>query len=135
MVFATQPGLLEQLEDNNKSLDEITKCLEAYLDTKRLAFSRFFFLSNDELLEILAQVSKFCYEIINLFLPDFHPLNQTLEPVILFIMIHESYCLNNFRHGTLMRYKGIFKNASTLFTAWNSLPRTRKENQGIKKVP
>ncbi|XP_074097467.1 dynein heavy chain at 16F [Cotesia typhae] len=55
MVFTTQPGLLEQLEDNNKSLDEITKCLEAYLDTKRLAFPRFFFLSNDELLEILAQ--------------------------------------------------------------------------------
>ncbi|XP_053596859.1 dynein axonemal heavy chain 6 [Microplitis demolitor] len=55
MVFATQPGLFEQLEDNNRSLDEITKCLEAYLDTKRIAFPRFFFLSNDELLEILAQ--------------------------------------------------------------------------------
>lgn len=58
MVFATQPGLFEQLEDNNRSLDEITKCLEAYLDTKRIAFPRFFFLSNDELLEILAQVNK-----------------------------------------------------------------------------
>ncbi|KAK0176317.1 hypothetical protein PV328_000464 [Microctonus aethiopoides] len=55
MVSCTQPGLLEQLQENNKNLDEIIKCLEAYLDTKRIAFPRFFFLSNDELLEILAQ--------------------------------------------------------------------------------
>lgn len=57
MPAATQPGLLELLEENNKMLDEVMKCLEAYLETKRIAFPRFFFLSNDELLEILAQVS------------------------------------------------------------------------------
>lgn len=56
MVSCTQPGILEQLEENNKNLDEITKCLEVYLDSKRIAFPRFFFLSNEELLEILAQV-------------------------------------------------------------------------------
>lgn len=56
MVSCTQPGLLKQLQENNKNLDEIIMCLEAYLDTKRIAFPRFFFLSNDELLEILAQV-------------------------------------------------------------------------------
>ncbi|XP_048507335.1 dynein axonemal heavy chain 6 [Athalia rosae] len=50
-----QPGLYEKFIENNKNLDQILKCLEAYLETKRIAFPRFFFLSNDELLEILAQ--------------------------------------------------------------------------------
>ena len=52
---ATQPGLVEQFQNNNALLDQIQKCLEAYLESKRVIFSRFYFLSNDELLEILAQ--------------------------------------------------------------------------------
>ncbi|XP_054012221.1 dynein axonemal heavy chain 6 [Hylaeus anthracinus] len=58
MPACTQPGLLELLEENNRRLDEVMKCLEAYLETKRVAFPRFFFLSNDELLEILAQTKN-----------------------------------------------------------------------------
>ncbi|CAB3225668.1 unnamed protein product [Arctia plantaginis] len=55
MPAATQPKLYEEFVRNNEMLDQIMKCLEAYLETKRVAFPRFFFLSNDELLEILAQ--------------------------------------------------------------------------------
>ncbi|XP_018593809.2 dynein heavy chain 6, axonemal [Scleropages formosus] len=51
----TQPGLLEVFRNNNALLDQIQKCLEAYLESKRAIFPRFYFLSNDELLEILAQ--------------------------------------------------------------------------------
>ncbi|XP_070782457.1 dynein axonemal heavy chain 6 [Enoplosus armatus] len=52
---ATQPDLLETFECNNTLLDKIQKCLEAYLESKRVIFPRFYFLSNDELLKILAQ--------------------------------------------------------------------------------
>ena len=50
-----QEGLLEVLTRFNKELDNIQKSLEDYLQTKRKAFPRFYFLSNDELLKILSQ--------------------------------------------------------------------------------
>ncbi len=46
--------IVEKTRHNNKILDDIEKSLEDYLETKRKAFPRFYFLSSDELLLMLA---------------------------------------------------------------------------------
>lgn len=58
LAAGTTPGWLEQFTKNNETLDRVQKELEEYLETKRMAFPRFYFLSNDELLEILAQTKN-----------------------------------------------------------------------------
>ena len=48
-------GRLESLVEANKILEIVQKELNNYLETKRSAFSRFYFLSNDDLLSILSE--------------------------------------------------------------------------------
>lgn len=47
-------GLLLELKRHNATLDQVQKQLNKYLETKRRSFPRFYFLSDDELLHILA---------------------------------------------------------------------------------
>ena len=46
---------MDKFRESAKLLDMVQKGLSDYLETKRAGFSRFYFLSNDELLEILSQ--------------------------------------------------------------------------------
>ena len=53
--LAKNPGLVDKLKANNEAVEVIMKALAAFLETKRVDFPRFCFLSDDELLEILAK--------------------------------------------------------------------------------
>jgi dynein heavy chain len=56
--FGADSKLLDLLTESNKTFELVSKGLSAYLDSKRLAFPRFFFLSDDELLQILSQTKN-----------------------------------------------------------------------------
>ena len=48
-------GVLDMLNLMDSKLENIQKSLDAYLEKKRMRFPRFYFISNDDLLEILGQ--------------------------------------------------------------------------------
>ncbi|KAA6362277.1 MAG: putative Dynein heavy chain 1, partial [Streblomastix strix] len=55
LEFCEPETLLSQFQEMFQVLESVANGLESYLETKRKAFPRFYFLSSDELLDILSQ--------------------------------------------------------------------------------
>ena len=53
----TSPGYVDIFQKSNETLDKIQKNLEDYLETKRMAFPRFYFVAAADLLDILSKGS------------------------------------------------------------------------------
>ena len=58
MDLADKENIMQHFQEANKKLDKIQKSLSDYLEQKRLIFARFFFLANEDLLQILAQTKN-----------------------------------------------------------------------------
>lgn len=56
--FRPAPYLLISVNRLNDMLELIQRALEKYLETKRHVFPRFYFISNDDMLEILGNAKK-----------------------------------------------------------------------------
>ncbi|GLE01654.1 hypothetical protein PINS_up010488 [Pythium insidiosum] len=55
ITFCNNDKLLDRFQESNRFLEQVQKGLSDFLETKRSAFSRFYFLSNEELLSILSE--------------------------------------------------------------------------------
>ncbi|KXZ43278.1 hypothetical protein GPECTOR_96g744 [Gonium pectorale] len=58
LTFTDGQGLLGDLQACNGSFSVIERSLSVYLDSKKMLFPRFFFLSNDELIEVLSEAKE-----------------------------------------------------------------------------
>jgi dynein heavy chain len=107
MRCCCQDGVLETVNKMDSNLEKIQKSLDQYLETKRIVFPRFYFLSNDDLLEILGQQKdpeqvqkhlKKCFEgitLMELIKPSRGSPNKTIECIGLWAPDKEHVPLNS----------------------------------------
>ena len=57
------PGRLAEMQGLSLGLDKCQKSLNDYLDSKRMIFPRFYFISTEELLSILGSSESSCVQI------------------------------------------------------------------------
>lgn len=58
LKFSSIPGVLESFELCNGLLEQVFRSLEDYLESKRQIFPRFYFISDNELLDIMSHTRK-----------------------------------------------------------------------------
>lgn len=78
-----KPKLLDRLEELQRQLNICEKALSDYLETKRLAYPRFYFISSADLLDILSNGKAF--------LPP-PPLSLSLTIKVHFVEACTFYC-------------------------------------------
>ncbi|XP_054451580.1 dynein axonemal heavy chain 1 [Pteronotus mesoamericanus] len=132
--------LLDSLRDCNKLLDTVQKGLSEYLETKRSAFPRFYFLSDDELLEILSQTKdptavqphlRKCFENITrlLFQEDLeitHMYSAEGEEVPLSFSIYPSSNVEDWLHEVEQSMKTSIRDIiERAIKAYPTMPRTQ----------
>ena len=57
-IRCSEERLLHTFEDCNRTLEYVLKQLHKFLETKRISFPRFYFLSNEDLLDILSEAKN-----------------------------------------------------------------------------